>query len=80
MIEKYIPDIVGTKMWNLKTLAIKGKDAKNNLLICTNDVSVRTNRTELIQNQSENKSGWFFCCLKTILKSSKRKDGVRKWR
>ena len=23
----------------------------------TNDVSVRTNRTELIQNQSENKSG-----------------------
>ena len=25
--------------------------------IRTNDVSVRTNRTELIQNQSENKSG-----------------------
>ena len=28
------------------------------------------------KNQSENESGWFFCCLKTILKSSKRKDGV----
>ena len=44
--------------------------------ICTNDVSVRTNRTDRYKNQSENKSGWFFCCLKTILKSSKRKDGV----
>lgn len=31
----------------MKTLAIKDKDGKNNLLICTNDVSVRTNRTEL---------------------------------
>ena len=28
------------------------------------------------KNQSENESGWFFCCIKTILKSSKRKDGV----
>ena len=42
----------------------------------TNDVSVWTNKTDRYKNQSENKSGWFFCCLKTILKSSKRKDGV----
>lgn len=46
-------------------------------VIRSNDVSVRTNRTELIQNQSENKIWLIFCCLKTILRSSKRKDGVR---
>ena len=45
--------------------------------ICTNDVSVRTIRIDRYKNQSENKSGWFFCCLKTIWKSSKWKDGVK---
>ena len=32
--------------------------------IRTNDVSIRTNRTELIQNQSENKIWLFFLCEK----------------
>ena len=45
--------------------------------ICTNDVSVRTNRTELIQNQSENKIWLIFLLPKTILKSSIRKDGAK---
>ena len=44
--------------------------------ICTNDVSVRTNKTDRYKNQSDNKYGWFFLLSKTILKSSKRKDGV----
>ena len=42
----------------------------------TNDVSVRTNKTDRYKNQSEKNLVDFFCCLKTILKSSKRKDGV----
>ena len=43
----------------------------------TNDVSVRTNRTDRYKNQSENIIWLIFLLSKTILKSSKRKDGVK---
>ena len=42
----------------------------------TNDVSVRTNKTDRYKNQSENRIWLIFLLSKTILKSSKRKDGV----
>ena len=45
--------------------------------ICTNDVSVRTNKTDRYKNQSENKIWLIFLLSKTILKSSKRKDGAK---
>ena len=35
--------------------------------ISTNDVFVQTIKTDGYKNQSENKSGWFFCCLKQRL-------------
>lgn len=57
LIEKYIPDNVGTKIRNLKTLDISRNKSNFNLLICTNDVSVRTKKTDEYKNQSENKSG-----------------------
>ena len=45
--------------------------------IRTNDVSVRTKLEQRDTKINQKiKSGWFFCCLKTILKSSKWKDGV----
>ena len=45
----------------------------------TNDVSVRTfYKTERYKNQSENKIWLIFLLTKNNIKSSKRKDGVRK--
>ena len=45
--------------------------------ICTNDVSVRTNKTDRYKNQSENKIWLIFLLSKNNIKSSKRKDGAK---
>ena len=46
--------------------------------ICTNDVSVRTNRTELIQNQSENKIWLIFLLPKNNIKIIQTKGWCKK--
>ena len=46
--------------------------------ICTNDVSVRTNRIELIQNQSENKIWLIFLLPKNNIKIIQTKGLCRK--
>ena len=55
------PDNVGTKIRNFEKPDRVRNDERKFKLICTNDVSVRTNRTELIQKSISKMVDFFFC-------------------